>query len=472
MKLARSMWIAIACTCSALAGCYVFNEPEAADTNTNWLACESDSDCTTGSVCRAGRCVAARSGAPTTTGTVTDAGDDAGATPISTEANGSLVSEPPPLPTRGSRSVELADVTAADGSFRISDASLEAGAPAVRWLDDHFEVAFGAMEHRAGALRRLEVASVYEDRVESVWADHGPVLGGLEIAADGTIASAIGADNDTDCIVDFYRPSLEGERSTLVVPCFETRAAVGSAASGSNWPIVVASKSNVKLGRYDPWTKTWLRPLEIVDSRSDANVVATIDDGDDSIVVWGGEYTYPSRMVPLESTTYAARVSNGALGSEVPAEVGDTVSFAGAVPSDGPYALATIAGNVLVLGFDRESLWSAALKSDGAEPPVNTLPFSGIVGGAVAVPLEEHDLVGVFFGTNPTLVGAVGGVSFVLVDAEGVPMTDPTVVTTEGVVAGFDVAWSGTELLAVWWLIQGDPRTVSEVRGLRIPGPT
>jgi hypothetical protein len=185
-------------------------------------------------------------------------------------------------------------------------------------------------------------------------------------------------------------------------------------------------------------------------------------------VVWGSLAASEARRI--DPVPISGMPSADAIQGSAPTQIEGTAGGFGA-----NYALAQLDDRAVVFGVNGMQLWSAVL--DGREATsihaiAATSAWNFRIGASAA---DELGQIGVCYtmGSSEETWPNSDEVLFVLVDRDGVPVTEPRVVSSAlGQAGGCDVAWSGESFLVAWWQIEPEARDgASVVRAQRLTAP-
>jgi len=356
----------------------------------------------------------------------------------------------------------------------LSDPTRQAGPPAVRFVRDHWVVAWttvGGPEETQGDFR-LASASIDANLIavrtsrplNDFWSPS------LSIDAHGRVG-ALNVSRHCDHRV--FEPGLQASSERFDIHCpDDAPAAAAAPIDGSDaWLVAYVSgdtTASIMVGRYEPTSSAWTVLPVTLGQRVESERLHVFAHDSDAVVLWGDE-----AGATLRSLANMAQVSGAAAGA-----LGRAVHIAAGTGMDGGYATAQLHDHTLAFGMDGERLWAVTLA--GVSTPIeHDIALSGIAdrppGAAAAEPL---DAVGVCYATGPGPYGgadapASDGVSFALLNVGGALILPPSVIADEiENVGGCAVAWSGEEFLVVYWHIAFSDRAegpfISQVRGRRV----
>jgi hypothetical protein len=189
--------------------------------------------------------------------------------------------------------------------------------------------------------------------------------------------------------------------------------------------------------------------------------------GDDAVIVWGD--AQGSSVATAQGLAQAPEPTAATPAPAHPLELDATV-----IGSDGTFSLAQPGARVLLFGMDGQALWVVPIAKDEAQPSMRRLAPARVADRRPGVAFAKQlGVTGVCYAIGSGPAGGSGdrrdGVSFVLVDAQGAPASEPLVIADQlSNIGGCDVAWSGDAFLVIWWQIEmgPDPKPGSEMRAV------
>lgn len=403
------------------AGCYATNSIQGADTNTSWLVCRVQADCSDGYSCVRGQC-----------------------TPSSE-------SEPDPALVRSALHAELDR----DSPFVVSDTERWAGPPTVRWAQDHWVAAWWSASTREASVAVAQIAAngdVEARRLQPVLGTHWTP--NAMITEDGRLALL----RTDSCALEIFDATGQMSADSFSGPCRgDINIATATPVPGSmDWLFAYAAGDkggDFFVGRYRPDAEAWLVPPIRLGSRTEYAALNMFTMGEDVIVASGDLNGTSVVTVPeLASPTTPA---TDAISPQTPVHMS-----ADLLGTDTGFRVAPTGARNLAMGTDGQRLWVAPLNSQAESPTVRELAPGGIAHrrpGVASVP--ELDVTGVCFAASTGAASSASSlrdaVSFMLVDSQGRAVGEPLVIA-DGLynVGGCDLAWSGAAFLVAWWDIE------------------
>jgi hypothetical protein len=415
MKTIRKVIAALALS-AVVSGCYGHDKKKVADTNTNWLDCESNDDCDDSLMCIEGVC----SKAPR---------EDAGAGPRDDDAG-----ELPPPPAR----VGLAF----DGEpMLLSDPEGGASVPKVSSLDGGWVVVWQtpgsdpANPDRALGVVELDDEGVVDSR-EIVLPDTDSSsvdLVGLSSDREASVLMQSRSEFAAEmCTLRFVHVA-SGDAKDMGIPCKGGQAFVADIADSSKWLIAATKGADVLVGVYES-SNDWVAPLTAIGQRDDTAPIALSSDGKAASVVWGNGAT--SRAFGIADV-------------DRPAMVTSVTRRDGAVNSEGPYTVEQLDDRAIAVGIRGTGLWSSVLRAGTATPSVQVAHGRGYDDRPSIARTEDGELLAVCYSATDG-AGPLQGL-LVVIDREGRPVAERMVLAEETWSGrGCDLAWFGDTLLVAW----------------------
>ena len=402
-------------------GCYASHPLDRADTNTSWLLCRVQADCSDGYTCTRGWCV-----------------PDAAPQSVA--------------PTQLSLHAELLR----DAPFVLSDTERRPGPPTVRWVGDHW---LGAWWSVNIADLRVEVKNIAADG--NVQAHHQQAAlrtrwpPNAMITEDGRLALLRANDG---CSLEVFDNAGEISDDSFAVPCGEhSRTATATPVPGSSdWLIAYATDGpdggEFVAGRYRPDAQAWSVPPITLGTRSQYATLDVFTMDEDALIVSGDRDGTNMVTVPK-----LARPSMQPTDSFLPQPLGHL--GVDVIGSDKGFGFAPAGARKLALGTDGTQLWVAPLRYRAEPSMVRELAPPGMVHRRPGVaPVPELGITGVCFaigtGTANTVHDQSDRISFMLLDKQGMPIGEPLVIADGLYSGGCDLAWSGESFLVAWWDIE------------------
>lgn len=387
-------------------GCYGHDEKSVADTNTNWLDCETDDDCDDDLACVEGAC------------------DES-------------ILLPPPGPVR----LDF------EGDPLVLDDDRYARSPIVRFADGHWTVAllteeWTTSDSHALTLRVHEVertgllgssyAAMFE---ESFVTQSSQVLIGLSPTGQAVVWNEPnGWQFGETCKMTIVRWETD-ERRDVDVPC----ALIGSVAyvaASDHWLVAATDGADLLLGSH-AFEGNWVQPLTVIDS-----LLPTV----------------PTIPVVLSSDGKAASLLWGTLEDSRGLAIADVAEptvrttlerLDGARESDSRYSVAQLDDRAIAVGVRREGVWSSVVREGTTASAVHVVGSAVYEGRPSITASAQHGLLAVCYQTAGPEDSQ--GASVIVVDRDGRAASDPLVLSEDRWRSfGCDLAWSDDALLVAW----------------------